>query len=155
MVPSAIVVLDALPLSPSGKVDRRALPAPAATEGPARELIVPRTPLERQLADVWSLVLRRETLGVTDDFFELGGHSLLAMRVVARLASELDVPVTILALFEARTVERLAAHVEARRAERTAAEAAELRELLGELEALSEDEVARLLAEGAEKGSGA
>ena len=112
MVPTAIVAIDALPLSPAGKVDRRALPAPAEdASGAAREYVAPRTPLEAQIAGVWADVFRRERVGVEDDFFALGGHSLLAMRVIARLADALPVRLTIGALFDGRTVAGLAALV--------------------------------------------
>jgi amino acid adenylation domain-containing protein len=114
MVPASIVGLDALPLSPSGKVDRRGLPAPADDGGAARDHVPPRTPLEEQIARVWAAVLGRERVGVEDDFFALGGHSLLAMRVVARLADVAPVRLTIGALFDARTVAALAALVERR-----------------------------------------
>jgi non-ribosomal peptide synthase protein (TIGR01720 family) len=87
MVPSAFVVLDALPLSSNGKVDRRALPDPrleSATRERAYE--APRTPAERTLADIWAKVLRVERVGVTDDFYELGGDSLLSIQIVSQAA---------------------------------------------------------------------
>jgi amino acid adenylation domain-containing protein len=120
MVPSAFVVLEALPLTPSGKVDRKALPAPedgAAPTGPAHE--PPRTPLEQALAAVWARVLRLEEgrVGRRDDFFALGGHSLLAAQVVARAREALGMEVPLRALFEAPTVERLAAWLEGERRE--------------------------------------
>ncbi|WP_164013943.1 non-ribosomal peptide synthetase [Pyxidicoccus trucidator] len=118
MVPSAFVALKALPLTPSGKVDRKSLPAPedgASTTGTVHE--PPRTPLEQSLAEVWARVLRMEPerVGRRDDFFALGGHSLLATQVVARLREALGVEVPLRALFEAPTVERLAAWLEGAR----------------------------------------
>ncbi|WP_420718389.1 amino acid adenylation domain-containing protein [Pyxidicoccus sp. MSG2] len=120
MVPSAFAVLRALPLTPSGKVDRRSLPAPedgAATSGSAYE--PPQTPLEEALATVWAQVLRMEPgrVGRRDDFFALGGHSLLATQVMARLREALGVDVPLRALFEAPTVERLAAWLEGARSD--------------------------------------
>ena len=109
MVPGVLVRLDALPLTPSGKVNRRALPevdSRRAEEGTRYE--APRDALERTLAEVWQEVLGVSLVGVKDDFFALGGHSLLATRVVSRLRDALghDVPVRL--LFEAPTVEALA-----------------------------------------------
>jgi non-ribosomal peptide synthase protein (TIGR01720 family) len=87
MVPSAFVVLDALPLSSNGKVDRRALPDPRLDRAArSREHVAPRSAAERALAEIWSRVLRVERVGVTDDFFELGGDSLLSIQIVAQAA---------------------------------------------------------------------
>ena len=107
MVPAAWVVLDALPLSPNGKVDRRALPAPGA---PERETgyVEPRTDAERTIAAVWAEVLGVERVGIHDSFWELGGHSLKAMRLMPRLAAALGVELPLRLLFEAPTVAALA-----------------------------------------------
>ncbi|ANZ40481.1 hypothetical protein BBK82_35180 [Lentzea guizhouensis] len=83
MVPSAFVVLDALPLSGNGKVDRRALPAPEAHPAADRH-VEPTTPVERELARVWAEVLRVDRVGIEDNFFELGGDSILSIQLVAR-----------------------------------------------------------------------
>ncbi|HTG36439.1 MAG TPA: non-ribosomal peptide synthase/polyketide synthase [Thermoanaerobaculia bacterium] len=113
MVPAVFVPLEALPLSPNGKVDRRALPAPgtAASSG-AEAFASPRTPLEELIAGVWSEVLKVGKVGRDDNFFELGGHSLLATRVLSRLRETLDIDVPLRALFEATTVARQAALME-------------------------------------------
>ena len=115
MVPSEIVVLDDLPLSPTGKVDRAALPAPAAVR-PRRALRAParRTPTERAVAAIWSDVLGHDGIGPDDDFFELGGHSLLAVRVVARVREAFGADVAVGALFDAPTVAGLARMVDER-----------------------------------------
>ena len=84
LVPSALVVLETLPLTPHGKVDRHALPAP---ESVARtgELVAPRTPTEELLAGVWAEVLGVAAVSVTDNFFDLGGHSLLMFQIQGKL----------------------------------------------------------------------
>ncbi len=110
MVPSVLVELPALPQTPNGKIDRRALPAPDATA--EKERVTPRTPLEEHLALIWSAVLGVERVGVHDHFFELGGHSLLASRVVARIHSEIGVELELAQLFSAPTVATLAERVE-------------------------------------------
>ncbi|MEL6612772.1 MAG: condensation domain-containing protein, partial [Bacteroidota bacterium] len=117
MVPSSITVLDALPLTSNGKVDRRALRAlltggPVNAEGPAQVYEPPRTPLEHSLADTLAGLLERPRVGRTDDFFALGGHSLMAMQLVARLRRRLGVELSVRAVFDAPTVEALAAHIE-------------------------------------------
>ncbi|HEU0079766.1 MAG TPA: phosphopantetheine-binding protein, partial [Longimicrobiaceae bacterium] len=107
MVPGAVVALDALPLTPTGKVDVAALPAPAA---PASEYAAPRSAVEEVLARDWAAVLGVERVGIHDDFFALGGHSLLAAQLVARLRL-LRVEVPVRRVFEAPTVARMAEHV--------------------------------------------
>ncbi len=104
MVPSAIVILEALPTMPNGKIDRSALPAPEAMPTARVE---PRTPNELVLLDVWRAVLGRKDIGVTDNFFALGGDSILSLQVVAR-ARTAGLMLTLKQMFEQPTVERLA-----------------------------------------------
>ncbi|PZF96427.1 non-ribosomal peptide synthetase/MFS transporter [Micromonospora deserti] len=111
MVPNAFVTLDALPLSPNGKLDRKALPAPVVTREASVALVEPRDDTERLLAGIWSEVLGVDTLGIDDDFFDLGGHSMLATQVVAKIrkAEHGGRPVGVMDLFQQRTIRELAA----------------------------------------------
>jgi amino acid adenylation domain-containing protein len=114
MVPASVVLLPALPVTPTGKVDRRslaqsALSAPVAEGGPAGGFVAPRTPTEELVAAIWRDVLARERIGADDHFFRLGGHSLLATRVASRLRAQLGVELPLERLFEAPTVGELAA----------------------------------------------
>lgn len=112
MVPVAFVELDALPLGATGKIDRRALPAPDSRQGVERELVIPRTETERRLVRIWQDVIGiTEPIGIDDDFFGLGGHSLLAVRLVARVERSFGVKVPLATLFEDATVQRMAQHV--------------------------------------------
>jgi amino acid adenylation domain-containing protein len=109
MVPSAVVVLDALPLSPNGKTDREALPAPeAAGGGGAAGDVAPRDALELAVARAWAEVLGVAAVGVRDSFFELGGHSLLGVRLMGRMEELTGRRLPLAALFAAPTVEALA-----------------------------------------------
>ncbi|HEU4882248.1 MAG TPA: amino acid adenylation domain-containing protein [Longimicrobium sp.] len=114
MVPAAWVVLEAMPLTPSGKVDRRALPAPDATAAAANR-VPPRTPAEELVAGIWERILGVRP-GVHDNFFDLGGHSLRATQVVSRLREAFGADLPLRALFEAPTVSGLAERAVAARA---------------------------------------
>ncbi|MFI0201176.1 MULTISPECIES: non-ribosomal peptide synthetase [Streptomyces] len=117
MLPSAIVPLDALPVTPNGKLDRRALPAPPEEGVRRAEFAAPATPMEQLAASVWGEVLGTERIGRHDDFFALGGHSLRATRAVSRLGARLGTGVPLRLLFEHPTLERFAAALDALRAD--------------------------------------
>ena len=113
MVPSAFVFLDTIPLTPNGKVDHRALPAPDQSRpDQSVKFVAPRTPIEQQIADIWTQVLRLEQVGVHDNFFEFGGHSLLATQVISCLRQAFGVELPVRTLFEAPTVADLGARLE-------------------------------------------
>jgi amino acid adenylation domain-containing protein len=113
MVPTAYVVLAAMPLTPNGKVDRKALPAPETGPAAAAIHVAPRDAIEETVAAIWQVVLGRERVGVTDDFFDLGGHSLLATQVVARIADALEVEIPLAGIFQARTLGGLSQMIQA------------------------------------------
>ena len=113
MVPERYVVLDALPLTASGKIDRRRLPQPAAERPGDRVYTAPRSPLEEILAGVWADVLEVPEVGIHDNFFELGGHSLLATQMLSRVRDLFHVDLPLRSVFEQPDVASLAAAVEA------------------------------------------
>ncbi|KOV78014.1 non-ribosomal peptide synthetase [Nocardia sp. NRRL S-836] len=146
MVPAVFTWLDAIPLSPNGKVDRKALPPVTLQRGAETAYVEPRDALEGQLAEIWAEVLGVARIGVRDSFFDLGGHSLLATRVVSRIRADLrvELPLTDL-LTTDPTVERLADRIRERRVQQ--ASRADLREVLAMVATLSDEEVAARLAE--------
>lgn len=124
MLPSAFVVLDAMPLTAVGKVDRLALPAPRRSRPPLDEpYMAPRFPVETAVAAIWAEALDLEQVGVRDNFLDLGGHSLLASRIAARVTEALAVDIPMRALFEASTVEAMARLVTEQLASRAAEDA--------------------------------
>jgi amino acid adenylation domain-containing protein len=112
MVPNSFVVLERLPLSPNGKLNRRALPDPDdAGSGTARAFASPSTPVEQAVAEIFAEVLELGRVGLHDDFFELGGHSLLATRVVSRLRDRFHMEMTPRVLFESPTVHEMSSRI--------------------------------------------
>ncbi|ASS74693.1 hypothetical protein CIG75_06710 [Tumebacillus algifaecis] len=110
MIPSAFVMLDAIPLTSNGKVDRKALPEPVITR--TVEYVAPRTEAEEKMALIWSAVLGVEQVGVHDNFFDLGGHSLLATQLITRVRTTFSVELPVRSLFEVATIAELSAMVE-------------------------------------------
>lgn len=108
MIPSALVVMDAIPLTSNGKVDRRALPAPEMNVASDREFVEARTETEKQLAEIWSEVLGIRPIGAKDHFFETGGHSLLATQLIFKIRDRFDLDVPLRVVFEQPTVEGMA-----------------------------------------------
>ncbi len=113
MVPSLFMQLDALPLSPNGKIDRIALRLPDDTRPePKQTYVEPRTHVQELLAQIWEEVLRVEAVGIHDNFFELGGHSLLAIQIISRVRETFDKDVPLSGLFDTPTVAGLAVTIE-------------------------------------------
>jgi acyl carrier protein len=109
MVPAAFVPVDALPMTPNGKLDQRALPSfDPAQRHTTQVQVAPRNELERKLLEIWVEVLKTERIGVFDNFFELGGHSLMAAQVIARIRKYMGIEVSVRTLFEGPTVASLA-----------------------------------------------
>ena len=123
MVPSVILWVEVMPLTSTGKINRRALPVPEETAGQAVTKIAPRNQLEEALAELWKSVLSVPEAGIHDNFFERGGHSLLATQLVSRIRDVFDVEVSLRVLFERPTIMDLAEEVtRLRRDERKASE---------------------------------
>ncbi|TBV12878.1 non-ribosomal peptide synthase/polyketide synthase, partial [Stutzerimonas kirkiae] len=110
MVPAHLVFLEAMPLTPNGKLDRKALPKPDASQL-QQEYVAPRSELEQRIASIWAEVLKVEQVGLSDNFFELGGHSLLATQVISRLRQALDIELPLRTLFETRDLADFARQV--------------------------------------------
>ena len=109
MIPSAFVFLAKFPLTPNGKIDRRALPTPEQIRPePEETFIAPRNELEQQLTKVWEAILGIKSIGVTDNFFDLGGHSLLAVKLFAQIEKTFRINLPLAAIFHSPTVEQLA-----------------------------------------------
>lgn len=112
MVPAFMVVLDSIPLTPTGKIDRRALPKPGPADTGKRELVPLSTDTERKLAEIWKELLGADAISAKDSFFELGGHSLKAAGMVSRIAERFGVQMPLRDIFMNPTLEGLAAHLD-------------------------------------------
>ncbi len=146
MIPFTFVVLDAMPLTPNGKLDRRALPLPA----PARPeldtpFVAPRTPVEEVLTGIWAEVLGLDKVGIHDNFFDLGGHSLLATQILSRVINRFQVELPVQILLQSPTVADMALVITQSQAEKAKPE--EMIHMLADLEALSDEEAQHLLAQ--------
>lgn len=144
MVPAAFVQLDALPVTPNGKVERAALPSPVfLIANAAAGIEKPQTNVERALADIWSSVLGVGAVGVNDNFFDLGGHSLHAMTIISRVAETLAFHVSLPEFFESPTIARMAEMIGA--ADPRDRPEGDLAADLSWLESLSEEQARQLL----------
>jgi acyl carrier protein len=156
MVPAAFVLIESLPLTASGKINRRALAAlvPGEVES-VRQYEAPRDAQEEKLAGIWATVLRREQVGIRDNFFELGGHSLVATQLISRVRSAFEVELPLRHLFESPTVAELSSIIVQLQAElKTLSSSTITRhprddaaELLMNLDQLSDEDVDALLRE--------
>jgi hypothetical protein len=112
MIPPVIVVLDKMPLSPNGKVDRRALPAPQAVRSQLEKAFVPaHTELEHLLVGMWQSILGTEQIGIADNFFELGGNSIQAAAFINKIQDQLAEIIHLVAIFDAPTVADFASYL--------------------------------------------
>jgi hypothetical protein len=134
------VLLDSLPLTPTGKLDRKALPVLARTQPAIAEIYAaPRTPTEELLVQMWSNLLSADNLGIHDNFFDFGGHSLLATQLISRVREAFQVDAGVRLVFEAPTIAEMALRID-----RSLSDAAELAELVAaftEVESLSDVEI--------------
>jgi acyl carrier protein len=113
MVPTAWITMEAFPLTPNRKVDRKALPPPEGSGiAPGAEYVAPRTSYEEALTGIWAEVLGLERVGTADNFFELGGHSLLATQIIARVRDHFEMQLPLLRLFQRPTIASLAELIE-------------------------------------------
>jgi len=149
-----------MPLTPNGKVDRKALPVPELTRDISKEYVAPRNETEQNLATIVAELLGVEKVGVFDNFFDLGGHSLLATKFVTRVQQELKIDVPLKLLFEKPTVAELASAINEMdlpqmtdSIEHIERDDSGLDELLSELDTLSEEEVKQMLEQEKKKNS--
>jgi amino acid adenylation domain-containing protein len=165
MIPSVFVELTEMPLTPNGKVDRRALPPPTGeTIQQAKEYIAPRTATEEALTVLWSEVLKLDRIGVTENFLHVGGHSLLAIQLVSRIRGKFGIELPLRDLFEFPTIEQNAQRIDSllettreggtvlrtiprrSRIQPSSGEVEEIDTLFSELEQLSDEQVEEMLA---------
>jgi acyl carrier protein len=111
MVPSLVMVVDAIPLTPNGKIDRRALPIPTY-QPTITPIVAPQTSIETTLAEIWSPLLGVGSVSVHDNFFEAGGHSLLATQFISRIRDVLQIEIPLRCLFETPTIAGLAQSIQ-------------------------------------------
>ena len=149
MIPSLFVVRDQLPLTPTGKIDRASLPVPGRDRPNLNTAYVaPTTPMEAALSYIWSEVLSLDQVGIHDSFFDLGGHSLMAAQVVSRVVRKFQLEVPCQALFQTFTVAEMATVIRAHQGKRLGEK--EIKRVLNEIEALSDEEARHLVYHEAE-----
>src|SRR5205814_7005419 len=143
MVPSILEVIDALPVTANGKINRRALPEPASQTQTDETFVAPSTPIKEMIASAWREVLNLERIGAHDNFFDVGGHSLLAAKVVSLVRNQMNVDLSIVDLFQAPTIAALAELLAPRVAEKSARD--EFDRLMREIAEMTEAEAQYLL----------
>jgi acyl carrier protein len=143
MVPTAFAVLDAWPLTPSGKVDRRALAAVETISVHDATFVPPRNDIEQHLIDIWTSVLNIDQIGIYDNFFDLGGHSLLATQLITRIEERFHIDIPLRLIFETPNAAELAIAIAQLQANQV--DEHEMDRLFAEIEQLSDDEVRHLL----------
>jgi acyl carrier protein len=153
MIPSVFMLLDELPHTPNGKLDRRALPVPDSARPDLQHcsFVAPAGPLERDLANMWSGLLGVEQIGIHDNFFELGGHSLIAMQLVSRVRADFDLEIGLRDFFQRPTIEELAKMIEEAFFARSE-DGNEMEAMLSQLEEIEEEEAQRM-ARGEEQNA--
>ena len=146
MVPAFIVMMDSLPLTPSGKIDRRRLPEPEAITNENVDFIAPETPIEKELAAIWKRVLKVERIGIHQNFFDLGGHSLMATQIITQIRDVFRIELPLRTLFTGDfTIAGLARIIVERQLQQI--DQTEIAGLLTQLEGLSDDEARKLLSD--------
>jgi amino acid adenylation domain-containing protein len=144
MIPSAFVFLDALPLSPNGKIDRHALPDPdRARPDIGVPFVAPKSPLEEELAAIWKEILSLDSIGVDDSFLDLGGDSLVAAQIISRVVSRFQLDLPIKLLFDSPTIAEMAAVIGGANAGKFDED--EVERIVSELESVSEDEARQIV----------
>jgi len=147
MIPSVFVMLESLPLTPTSKVDPKALPDPGSLRPDLdTPYVAPRTSIEQQLASVWEKALGVNQVGIHDNFLDLGGHSLAAMRVVSQVIKAFQLELPLQSLFLSPTIAEMTAVITEHQGKQLGDE--EMERMLGELESLSDEEAQRFLAKG-------
>jgi len=144
MVPARFIFLDALPVSPNGKIDRKALPVPGRSRPELdTPLVAGRTPLEKDLAQIWGEVLELDQIGIHDNFLDLGGDSLAATRIVSQVIARFQTEIPLRSLFQSPTVAEMAVVISRYEIKKMGEN--ELAKILDELESLGEEEARRLV----------
>jgi acyl carrier protein len=146
MIPSAFVMLEAMPLTPSGKIDRQALPEPKNLRPDlGTPYVQPRTLVEGDLANIWADVLALTQVGVHDNFFDLGGHSLAATRVVSRVIQQFQIDIPLQSVFQSPTVADVASVITAHQGKKLGE--SQLKTILDELASLSDADAQQLVSQ--------
>jgi surfactin family lipopeptide synthetase C len=144
MSPATFVFLQAIPLTPSGKVDRRRLPIPDVSQmEPRKPYVAPRTPIEEEMASIWEELLKQKHVGIYDNFFEQGGHSLLLTQLASRIRKVFGIEIPLRVIFDAPTIVEITKAIVERQASLHSGQ--RLEEMVNQLRRLSPQEIRRML----------